>query len=58
MPPQETIGGESYPWLHVGLANGQEGYVYGKFARSTTDYRAIFVKRNGGRIMSTFIAGD
>lgn len=42
----ETIAGETYPWVHIRLSNGKEGYIWGKFIAKPMGFRAIF-RRSG-----------
>lgn len=56
---EETIGGESHPWIKVALLDGREGFVYGKFLRSPVGYRAGFERKpNGQWQMNFLLAGD
>ncbi|MGH1437346.1 MAG: SH3 domain-containing protein [Lewinella sp.] len=58
-PTQETIGGETHPWIKVRLADGMEGFLYGKFYRSPLDFRAGFQKNEAGQWqMVLLVAGD
>ena len=57
-PPQETINGETHPWMKIETKEGVVGYVYGKYIRSPIDYRANFVKKDGKWKIIFFIAGD
>jgi len=41
-PVEETISGETYPWVKVKLADGTEGFLFGKFVRSPAGWRAGF----------------
>lgn len=55
----QTIGNETHDWLKIKMADGETGYVWGKFFRSPIDYRACFAKvRDEGWKMTCFIAGD
>jgi len=54
----ETIGGETFPWVHVKTLSGTEGYVWGRFVEQPTGYRAVFEKRNGRWKMVSLLAGD
>jgi len=56
-PPTETIGGETHPWVQVGLANGATGYVWGKYFRSPRDYQAAFQRVDGDWRMTYFGTG-
>lgn len=40
----ETIGGTHSPWIRVRMANGEEGYVFGKFLRTDLKDKAVFQK--------------
>ena len=58
-PTEETISGETHPWIKVRLADGMEGFLYGKFYRSPLDYRAGFQKNDAGQWqMVLLVAGD
>lgn len=58
-PTYETIGGESHPWIKVALADGTEGFLYGKFYRSPLDVRAGFQQdETGSWKLVTLVAGD
>jgi hypothetical protein len=56
---QEKIGTDTHYWFHIQMADGQTGYVWGKFCRSAIDNRATFaqVRDEGWKIIS-FLAGD
>ena len=56
--PQETINGETYPWIKIKTTEGVFGYVYGKYIRSPIDYRVNFVKKDNTWKIVFFIAGD
>ncbi|HMO37786.1 MAG TPA: SH3 domain-containing protein [Saprospiraceae bacterium] len=50
-----TVSGETHPWVKVKLADGKEGYIYGKFVGSPLDYRAVFRRQpNGSWLMTDF----
>lgn len=49
---------DEYAWLKVETLGGKTGFVPGKFARSSTDYRAGFEKKRGQWKMIFFLAGD
>lgn len=56
---QEKIGAETHYWFHIQMADGQTGYVWGKFCRSPIDIRATFAQvRDEGWKMMSFLAGD
>ncbi len=55
---EETIGGETYPWIKVKTNSGETGFVFGKYVRSPIDFRAGFAKYDGKWMMDLFIAGD
>ena len=56
---EETIGGETHPWVKIALLDGQEGFVYGKFLRSPVGYRAGFQRDSTGQWqMHYLLAGD
>ncbi len=57
-PVKETIGGQTYLWVTIRLANGRTGYVWGKFIRTSLDYRAGFSKRDGRWRLDVFVSGD
>ncbi len=54
----ETIEGETYPWEKVQTTYGTIGYIYGKYLRSTRDFRINLVYQNGTWKISYLIAGD
>jgi len=63
LPPEdkvkETINGEEYYWEKIVTSKGNEGYVYGKYVRSSIDYRGFFSKDEKGLWkLDTFVAGD
>lgn len=45
-------------WVGVRLPGGAEGYVSGRFVRSSLDYRAMFAKTDGQWRMKFLVAGD
>lgn len=45
-------------WIKIIAPNGKKGYVFGKYIRSATDYRACFEKKQGQWKMTALIAGD
>lgn len=45
-------------WLALTLADGRSGFVRTDRVRSVIDYRAVFERRNGQWLMTTFVAGD
>lgn len=55
---EETIGGETFPWIKVETLDGVSGYVWGKFVASSVDFRAGFEKDEEGWGMTFFVAGD
>ncbi|MCB0597108.1 MAG: SH3 domain-containing protein [Lewinellaceae bacterium] len=56
---EETIGGETYPWVRVEMLSGTQGYVFGKFVGEPMGYRVGFKKNEGGQWrMSFLLAGD
>lgn len=58
-PIEETIGGETHPWVKVQLVDGTEGFLYGKFYRSPLDFRAGFQQSPDGQWkMVSLLAGD
>jgi hypothetical protein len=54
----ELIGNDAWPWRKIGLPDGTEGYVYGKFVRSPLDYRAFFKPVGDTWKLFGFMAGD
>lgn len=56
--PEETINGETHFWQKVKTAQGQTGFVYGKYTRLPIDYRAGFSQYDGKWMMDLFVAGD
>lgn len=58
-PVEETISGETFPWVKVQLLDETEGYVFGKYIRSSIDYRAGFSQQQDGSWRMTYlVAGD
>ncbi|GMV99300.1 MAG: hypothetical protein AMXMBFR84_04390 [Candidatus Hydrogenedentota bacterium] len=57
-PKEESIGDETFPWRKVALADGTQGYIWGKYVRSPIDFRAGFSKKSGEWRMTFFVAGD
>lgn len=56
---REKIGDQTHDWMKIQMADGKTGYVWGKFCRSSIDYRAGFAKvRDEGWKMTFFVAGD
>lgn len=57
--PEQTIGGETHPWVRVESLDGETGYVWGKFIQSHLDFRAGFEEKAPGKWrMVFFVAGD
>lgn len=55
----QTIGSQTHNWQKIQMAEGEVGYVWGKFCRTGIDYRAGFAKiRDEGWKMTFFLAGD
>lgn len=56
---EETIAGETHPWVKIAMLDGREGYVYGKFIRSPLGYRASFgINGKGQWQMNSLLSGD
>lgn len=55
--PSASAGSNS-EWVKIIAPNGKKGYVFGKYIRSPTDYRACFEKKQGKWMMTALIAGD
>ena len=56
---EEEINGERHPWVQAELLDGRQGYIYGKFVGSPTDYRAGFTyDQYEGWNMDVFLAGE
>lgn len=56
---QETIGGETHPWVKIAMLDGREGFVYGKFLGSPVGYRATFsINEKGLWQMNSLLSGD
>ncbi|MCB0638115.1 MAG: SH3 domain-containing protein [Lewinella sp.] len=54
-----ALNGRNRPWIKVKTLDGLEGYVYGQFYRSSTDFRAAFSPDGAGNWrMVTLLAGD
>ncbi len=53
-PIAETIDGKSYPWIGIILPDKKSGFVYGKFIRSPSGYRAVFDKIDGRWTLTYF----
>ena len=49
-------GSNGFEAIH--LPDGRVGYIATRFLRRSTDYRAIFVKRNGRWLLKALVAGD
>lgn len=45
-------------WAQIELGSGKTGWVYGRYVYSPVSWRAIFEKREGRWVLTTFIAGD
>jgi hypothetical protein len=45
-------------WVQIKLTDNQTGYIAAEYLRSPIDYRAIFEKKKGKWLMTSFIAGD
>ncbi len=54
----EEINGESYPWKSVVLADGEQGYIYGKYLRSPVDFRLAVEKVKEEWKIVYFVSGD
>ena len=57
-PREETIDGETWPWVGIILPDNSRGYVYGKYLHSGVDYRAYFIRTEGRWKLQSFLAGD
>jgi hypothetical protein len=55
--PDKIKEGE-HSWLKVETFDGKKGFVKAEFVRGSTDFRALFEKKNGVWKMTAFIAGD
>jgi len=55
---REENNAEKISWYKIKTLGGKTGFVKAEFARSPTDYRAGFEKKNGKWKMTAFIAGD
>jgi hypothetical protein len=58
IPEPETIDGETHSWYRVQSSSGQSGWVWGKFLRSSIDWRVRFERRGDTWIATFLIAGD
>ncbi len=58
--PEQVVqaGGGGSPWVAIELADGTRGFVRRTDIRRVTDYRAVFVLKNGRWYMRAFLAGD
>jgi len=56
--PEQTINGETFPWVKIRTLDGKDGYTWGKFVVSSIDFRAGFAKRKGKWQMVFLVAGD
>lgn len=56
--PEETINGETYPWVKLETLDGKSGHVWGKFVASSIDFRAGFEQKAGDWKMTFLVAGD
>ena len=58
-PNYDTVGGERHPWIKVALADGTQGFLYGKFYRSPLELRAGFERdENGAWKLVMLLEGD
>ena len=58
---EDLSQGEGVPesaWRRVRLADGRTGFVRDSELRSDIDFRAIFERRGGRWLLTTFVAGD
>ncbi|NPV02097.1 MAG: SH3 domain-containing protein [Brevinematales bacterium] len=55
---EEKVSGENYPWVKIKMADGNEGYVFGKYLYHPLDYRALFKIEDNIWKMTAFVAGD
>ena len=51
-------GGAPIRWVPIQLADGREGFVAEQYFWSPMRHRASFVKRDGGWLMRSLVAGD
>ena len=57
--PKQTIGGETHSWYKVAMANGTEGFIFGKFIGRPIDFRIGFEQGSDGVWRMQFLlAGD
>ncbi len=55
MDKKERIGEEVFPWVHIQLPSGEQGYIWGKFLGSSHGEKIIFQKdQNDNWMMHTF----
>lgn len=55
----QTIAGENHPWVKIKTIDGREGFIYGKYIVSPSDYRAGFeLKANGKWQIIFLVEGD
>ncbi len=54
--PQHEAGPDN--WIEVKDAKGKQGFVMAQDVRSPIDYRALFEKRKGRWLMTSFLSGD
>jgi hypothetical protein len=55
---EPSASGQNAEWVKIIAPNGKKGYVFGKYIRRPTDYRACFEKKQGKWKMTALIAGD
>lgn len=56
--PRQKLQGEIYPWVQVSTAQGQKGFVWGKYVRSPIDMRLMVEKIDGVWKLTCFLSGD
>ncbi|MEM6725545.1 MAG: SH3 domain-containing protein, partial [Bacteroidota bacterium] len=54
----DTIGGDSYPWVEIELADGTTGWIWEKYVYSPIDFRAGWEQTEESWQLFFFVAGD
>lgn len=54
---QETIQGETFPWVSIRMLDDSEGFIWGKFIGQASGYHIIFTKKDKWKIKAV-LAGN